>query len=474
MEAARLVSALRRRWLVLVVTTLLGAVAGLAYAATRPVEYESTATVFFSLDRGTSVSEFTAGSTYAQDLIPSYAEVARTPAVLDPVIDGLQLDSTAAGLARRVGAVVQPNTVLMDLTVTDEDPATAANVANAISRELSRVVADLSPRGGVEAPRIRVSTTSPAVPADSPSSTAPALLVLAALLGGLALGVAVVVVRESVSRTVRDHRGVAAVTGAPVVGRIARERGADRRPVPTSTHPYLTRAEGYRILRANLSFLSRGVRHRCVVVTSAATREGRTTTAVNLAVAMAHASQKVLLIDADLRRPRVAELLGLDGSTGLSSVLRGEAEVYDVVRQWNDTRPDGRTDGDAPDEVVLDVLPAGPVPERPGELLSSRVATELLTTLRARYDVVIIDTPPLLPVADAGILAGGTGEALLVVDAGRTQHRQLAEAVDRLLMVGARVQGVVLNRVATRDRRGYPPAVAPERRSAPADVTASS
>lgn len=440
MTLSRIRGAVRRRWLVLVLSILIGAVVGAGYVATSSTVYRSTTTVFFSLDRGTSVSEFTAGSTYAQDLVPSYAQVVTMPVVLEPVISSLQLDVQPQALARKISVAVQPNTVLLDITVTDAVPATAAGIANAVAEQLAQAVSTLSPRGGAESPRIRVTTTSPAVAAAEPSSTDPLLIAAGLLLAGLLVGVGIVALLEVVTRPLRTRESIAEVTDAPVVGNIVHERGAGKRPVPTITDPQLVRAERYRILRANLRFLKAGRQPISLAVTSALPYEGRTTTALNLAVAMAQTSDRVLLVDADLRTGRVADLLGITSSTGLSTILSGSDSLESAIK-CDDKASNLNWAGSG-----LSVLPAGRTPPNPGELLASPAMEKVMVTLRSMFDVIVLDTAPLLTTADAGTVAGLAGNALVVIDTTRTLQQHLVDAADRLHMAGANMLGIVLNK----------------------------
>ena len=172
------------------------------------------------------------------------------------------------------------------------------------------------------------------------------------------------------------------------------------------------------------------------VVTSAMPSEGKTTSTANLAIALAETGARVVLIDADLRRPRVADVMGIENAAGLTDLLIGRAEVHDVVQPWGRTK--------------LDVLPAGLVPPNPSELLGSAAMQALLGLLTEQYDHVLLDAPPLLPVTDAAVLATMTSGAVVVTSARSSRTPQLRAALDRLDRVGASVLGVVVSMVAFR------------------------
>jgi capsular exopolysaccharide synthesis family protein len=170
--------------------------------------------------------------------------------------------------------------------------------------------------------------------------------------------------------------------------------------------------------------------------------EGKSTVAVNLAVALAETGSRVLLVDADLRRPSVARVLGIEGAAGLTTVLLGQADIDDVVQPWG-------TSG-------LHVLPSGALPPNPTELLGSLPMRRLLEQARARYDHVVVDSAPLLPVADSAVLAGLVDGTLLLANATKVRRHQLAESLQNLARVEAPVLGVVLNQVVRNDRTyGY-------------------
>jgi succinoglycan biosynthesis transport protein ExoP len=243
-------------------------------------------------------------------------------------------------------------------------------------------------------------------------------------------------VLEGVRRPVRHREDLVSVTTAPVLGEIARDRALKRRLPAFDADDLGPRAESVRFLRANLGLLGPSDTSRFLLVTSARPGEGRTSVALSLAMTMSHTARKTLLIDADLRSPSINDV----GGPGLSAVLRGTAALEDATRRLRDT--------------ALSVLPGGDVPENPGELLASERMSRLLADALTGYDVVIIDTPPLLQVADAATLAALTGDALLVTRVGRTRRRDLQAAIERLDSAGAVVRGVVLNDVSRSSRAG--------------------
>jgi receptor protein-tyrosine kinase len=188
-------------------------------------------------------------------------------------------------------------------------------------------------------------------------------------------------------------------------------------------------------MRTNLQFLSVDDPPRVIVVTSSAPSEGKSTTAINLALSLAEAENSVVLVDGDLRRPTVSKYLDLVSAVGFSTVLSGAVPLSDVLQDTKFPR--------------LTVLAAGATPPNPSELLGSHAAKRTLEELRSRFDFVIVDSPPLLAVTDAAVLATNADGALVMTRFGETKHEQLAHAVRSLRDAGANVLGAVFTLVPT-------------------------
>jgi receptor protein-tyrosine kinase len=220
------------------------------------------------------------------------------------------------------------------------------------------------------------------------------------------------------------------LAGAPVIGTVLRDQSLEKAHLADRTVANRS-VEDYRQLRNNLQFLDVDNPPKVIMISSALPSEGKTTTIVNLALALADADRKVTLVEADLRKPKVTNYLGLVGGTGLTNILSGTADLEDVTQKYGS--------GD------LQVIAAGPMPPNPGELLASSHMAELLEKLRAENDFVLIDAPPLLPVADSSGLAVHTDGVLLSVRYGATRREQVQQAAATLSRVGARLLGVILN-----------------------------
>lgn len=431
---------LRRRWasvLIVALTTIAVAAAGTLAMTTT---YTATTRLFFAVEGGKTATELAQGSNFAEAQMTSYAKVATSPLVLDPVIERLGLEMSSTSLARHLSASIPPETVILEVSAVDPDRERAAAIANAVGDEVATVAANLSPDRTDGTKAVKATVLARALVPDEPSSpNVSRNLILGALLG-LVLGLGIALLRHVLDTRVRSEQDLRGVTDRPMLGVIGFDTKVPDHPVILRDEPLGAAAEAIRRLRTNFQFLDFGERPRSIVITSSVPGEGKSTTSLNLAVALADAGSRVILVDADLRRPSVATSLGLEGQVGLTTVLIGKAETSDVVQHLADT--------------TLDVLPSGRIPPNPSELLGSKAMERLLAELTAAYDVVLLDTPPLLPVTDAAVLGNLTGGALLVVGADRVHRPQLREAMANLTTAGAHLHGMVLNRIA-RQEAGY-------------------
>ncbi|WP_454778469.1 polysaccharide biosynthesis tyrosine autokinase [Georgenia muralis] len=441
MELNDYVAILRKRWLSVALIALATLSATAAVTLLTTPTYSASNRMFFAVEAGDTVSDLAQGSTFTERQMTSYAEVAESPLVLGPVIEELGLDTSTDALRAALSVTVPPETVILEITATDEDPELAADVANAVAEELSVAVGGLSPDRPDGSEAVRATVTTPATAPVQPSSpNVPRNLALGLVLG-LMLGVGAALLREMLDTKVRDEKDINALTDTAVIGTIGFETEGDKHPVFVHDDPQGQRSEAIRRLRTNLQFVDLADRPRSIVVTSSVPGEGKTTTAINLALSLADAGARVILVDADLRRPSIGEYMGLESRVGLTTVLIGRAELADVATPWRNT--------------TLDVVPSGQVPPNPSELLGSRAMATLLDQLTGSYDTVIIDSPPLLPVTDAAVLTKLAGGALVVAGADRIQKAQLRESLGNLEAVDGRVIGIVLNKVEQKGRDRY-------------------
>jgi polysaccharide biosynthesis transport protein len=424
---------LRKRWVSILVITTISVASAVTFSLLATPTYQARSQVFVSLRTGGSTADLLQGSNFTQNRVKSYADMVDSPVVLNPVIERLALSSTPSQLAASITADSPLDTVLINITVTDANPQRASDVANATADSLGTRVTALEKPAGNQASPVRISTLRTATVPTVPVTPNHRLNLALGLLAGLALGLGLAVLREVLNTTIRSAGDIAKVTDTSVIARIGYDQDAPARPLIVQSSPHSHRSEAFRRLRTNLQFLDLDDRPRTIVVTSSLLGEGKTTTAINLAITLSDAGSRVALVDADLRRPSVAEYMGLEGAVGLTTVLIGQADLAHAIQPWG--------------KRTLHVLPSGQVPPNPSELLGSRSMANLLEQLTSQYDIVLIDTPPLLPVTDAAILATITGGAVVVAAAGMVHRQQLADALGSLQDVGAQVLGLVLNRV---------------------------
>lgn len=276
----------------------------------------------------------------------------------------------------------------------------------------------------------------------SPTSPKPVFNGVLGLLLGSFLGVALAILFDSMDDSVRDSEDVERATGSGgVVAVIPRAAGARRKGEPqvvTLSEPASPAAEAYRSLRTSVRFLGVDRPLQSIQVTSASGQEGKTTTVANFGVVLARASELVIMVDCDLRRPRLHEHFGLTNDIGLTTVLLAETTLAESLQR---VTPDGR----------LWLLAAGPRPPNPSDLLSSTRAGQVLSAVQEQATSVVIDCPPVLNFSDAAIMSAKVDGTLLVVRAGVSSRKKVARAVDILEQVGAPLLGTVLHAASTKN-----------------------
>jgi capsular exopolysaccharide synthesis family protein len=404
--------------------------------------YESTTRLFVSTSANDSASDLLTGNSFTQQRVKSYADIVTSPAVLDAVVAELNLHEFQDKLPDQITATVPLNTVILEITVTDPSPYRAANIANAVANSLEQVVTSLETIDPTLASPVKLSVIQPGQAAKAPAAPRPLLNLALGALIGLALGFGAALLRESLDLRVRSVEDVPDKDGViNVLGGIVFDPNADSNPLIVHTSPKSTRAEAFRQLRTNIQFIEAAEGRKSIVLTSSIPSEGKSSTIANLAIAMADTGAKVLLIDCDLRKPKMHKYFSIEGAVGLTNLLIGQVKPNDVIQRW------GRKN--------LDLLPAGQVPPNPSELLGSEAMKKFLIKAEKDYDVVLIDSAPLLPVTDAAILSKLTGGVALVVAVGKTTKPQLSAALGHVENVGGRVLGFIMNKIPTKGVDAY-------------------
>lgn len=431
----------RHNWILITACTLAGLLlGGLISVSTKPT-YTAETQLFVAIQSSGSVQELQQGNIFSQARVQSYVGTVTTPVVLQPAIDSLGLDLTSEELSKKVTASSDLNTVLINISVADNSAVQAAAIAEAIAHSLVRAVDTLEkPKTGGTSP-VGLSIITPAKAPLTPSAPNTKVNLTLGLIAGLVLGTAGAIARTALDNRIRGESDLRQVTNAPLLGGISFDQEATKTPLLSHGSPQSPRTESFRQLRTNLQFANVSGRAKTVLITSSLPGEGKSTTATNLALALAQAGQTVCLVDADLRRPMIGEYLGLERGAGLTTALVGAMDVGDLLQPWGEDR--------------LYVLTSGQIPPNPSELLGSEEMKILIDRLEASFDVVIIDAPPLLPVTDAAVLSQYVGGVIVVVGVQKIRHQDLEKALNALSLVGSTVLGVVLNRLPAKGPDSY-------------------
>jgi polysaccharide biosynthesis transport protein len=477
----------RRKWWVITLAVL-GLAASLAFTFTARKQYSATAQILVQAPADQTAPGVTQASVTQTDV-----ETELTLVTSAPIANSVrrQLGAVPAATAAEVG-----QTNVIAITATSTSPVEAARVANAYARDfvayreatasqnlaaaesqlraqidrlarqlgllhgrakssaeaaalfsqqavLKEQLAQMQVSGAVDVGGVELVT--PAQPPSSPSSPQPTRDALLGLAAGLLAGLGAAFARDNLddrlsSKEAAEHAGSAPVLA--LVPMVPSWRRRQKAMVVALTEPSSPTAESYRSLRTSLQFARQEGRLRSLMVTSPAASEGKTSTLANLGVVFAQAGDRVLMVSCDLRRPRLGEFFGFDERTGLTTVLAGQQELEQVIQP---VRGHDR----------LWVLGAGRVPPNPAELLNQRAAGEVFRALAERFDLVLIDSPPLLPVTDAVVLSQHADATLMVVAAGQTRRADLRRAAEKLHQVGVKVLGTVLNEVTKQTGYGY-------------------
>lgn len=477
----------RRQWWVIALAVV-GLAVSLAFTFTAQKQYSATAQILVQ-----SPADQTAQGVTQAPVTQTDVETELTLVTSAPIVDDVRRQ---LGAVPAVTAAVVGQTNVIAITATSSSPPQAARIANAYARDfvayrevtasqnlaaaenqlraqvtrlarqldglhgrakssaeaaalfsqqavLKEQLAQMQVSGAVNVGGVELVT--PAQTPASPSSPQPARDALLGLAAGLLAGLGAAFLRDSLDDRLSSKEAAEHAGGAPVLALVPMVPSWRRRQkavVVALTEPTSPSSESYRSLRTSLQFTRQERKLRSLMVTSPAASEGKTSTLANLGVVFAQAGERVLLVSCDLRRPRLGEFFGFDERSGLTSVLCGQQSLDEVIQP---VRGHDR----------LWALPAGKVLPNPAELLNGPAAREVFTSLAARFDLVLIDSPPLLPVTDAVVLSQHADATLMVVAAGQTRQGDLRRASEKLHQVGVTVLGMVLNQVTKQTGYSY-------------------
>lgn len=476
----------RRKWWV-VALGLAGLVISLAISFTEPKQYAATAQVLVQPS-----SQTTALGTTALPVTPTEVQTLQQLVTSAPVTNVVR---RRLGSAPGASAAEVAQTNVIAITAVASAPAQAALVANAYAtafvtyqrtvalnglaaaegqlrsqiRSISKQIKQLhaTPGTGTEVTALvnqqavlreqltqmqvngvgvtgGLALITPAQAPTAPSSPKPTQDGLLGLAAGLILGLGAAFLRESLDDAVATKETAEEFGGATVIAAVPMINSWKKRDKPlvvSLARPTSPAAEAYRSLRTSLQFARQERDVRTILVTSPTAAEGKTSTLSNLGAVFAQAGERVVLVSCDLRKPRLGEFFGVDERLGLTTAILGEQPVEELIQAL-------------PGDDNLWLLASGQPPPNPAELLNGTRVRQIFSTLRSHFDLVLIDSPPVLPVTDAVVLAKDADATLLVVAAGQTRRGDLQRAAEKLAQVNARVTGIVLNE-ATRQGGSY-------------------
>lgn len=444
--------ALRKRWVSIVLLVVLGGIGGFLVAHATPHEYKSTGSVLVTSSYSESTAELSQGSAFVMSSMPSYVVLATSDTVLRHAIDELGISMTPAQLRGDVSAATPLDTSVIQVSGVQGSAAEAHAVTAAVMHGLVTTLSKVSPHGPKGQPSVAASIIQEAtLPGGSFLPNTRLSVVLGAMIG-LLVAVAYALLRRAIGDPIKGPRDIAEITDAPVLGQVLESRREMALSRLLVHDPLSPEAESVRTLGANLNFLRVDGGLRSVVITSPRPDEGKSTVALGLAVIAAESGKRVLLIDGDLRRPSIARKTQLEAAVGLTDVLLGDVTLEDAIQPWS--------------KGNVTVLVAGSMPPNPSHLISSGAMRELIDRCENEFDLVVIDSGPVLSVSDTLVLSHICGGALLVARRGRTTRRAFAQALIALQNADPKLIGTALTRVPPRGgarRYHYRPEVKPRR-----------
>jgi non-specific protein-tyrosine kinase len=508
MDVRRILALVVRRAPIVIACTLVAAIIALGATSFQSKVYEAKATLIV----GQSLSGVNPDYTQllaSQSLATTYATVATTRPNAEAVVEKLGLTETADALLKHVSADSPFESTIVNISASDGDPTRAAAIANAFAdaliaaspavsghqtgasasieeelaatqRQIKATQTQIDQLNSASTPPTTagvatmtaledrlaslestyatllaasasnasntLSVIEPATAPTSPVSPRPIVNLLGGALLGFLIGLGIVLVLMRLTDSVDDPDQIRELTGLSTLGMVGRMRGGTDRSeiyrLATVLYPRSSAAEAYRSLRTNLDFASVDQPLQSLLITSSVPGEGKTVTAANLAVACAQGGRRVVLVDADLRKPGAHVLFDLPNDQGLTTLLRDQS--VDAIMVAHTTEVGG-----------LHVITAGPTPPNPSELLGSQRMRHTLERLVRRWDLVILDSPPINAVSDPVILSAIADGTLLVVDAQKAHPRGVRQAYESLGLASSRVLGAMLNRVSTSLRGEY-------------------
>ena len=440
MQLSTYLRALRKSWWIIVLMFLLGIAGGVAKNAHSTPIYASTLTFYVSTPGSSTTSNQLSGNDqFAERRANSYVELLSSERLAELIIADTRLPVKPGAIMGEISASAPLNTVLVKATVMDPSKQRGFLIAQSVASQFPGMV-DRLDNAGLAKPAVELSVVSGPTLHNVPVSPRKNLNLALGIGVGLIVGIMLAIGRELMDTTVRSPAMLQELFSEPMIGTIPFDASVHVAPLIVGGQARSARAEAMRQIRTSLQFVDVDSPPQVILVTSSTASEGKSTTATNLALAFAETDLKVLLIEADMRRPRVTDYLGVERTVGLSNILANHVELDLVLQSWGDN---------------LKVLPSGPTPPNAPAMLGSQRMAALISTLRSKFDIVIIDTPPVLPVTDAALVATLTDGVVMVARHGKVTRTQLTTAVQNLTAVNANILGFVLNAIPRRQAKEY-------------------
>jgi non-specific protein-tyrosine kinase len=439
----------RRKWIVLQAAIFVPLIAALLTLRQQP-QYQAAASVLLADAPPAAGTEGSGALSPPDRRAQTEADLARMPSVAAATLASVPRTGLTVGAFLDHSSVTpRTNSDILDFRVTDTSPGRARALTTAYARRFID-----ARRSGARAEALVVREAGAA----ERTQPQPLRMIALGVVLGLLLGIAAAFLWNALDTNVRDVREVGDLLGLPLLGSV-REAGRRSRGsgVVMLDDPHGPEAEAFRILRANLEFANIDRSARVVMVTGAVDGEGRSLTAANLAIAVALAGRRVVLVDLDLRHPSVHRLFALEGRAGLTDVALGHAALEDALAPIAVSSPDpvAPTNGASQAAGALVVLPSGPTPIDSGEFVGTQAVAQLLESLRAQADLVVLDAPPLLPVGDARTLSTVADAMLVVTNLELVRRPMLRELARVLASLPTRVLGFVATGVAADRHDAY-------------------
>lgn len=443
MTVSGVLNSVRDRWKLLLASVAICVIVASIGTALLPRQYSSSTLLYVSAQNSAQNAQSAyQGGLLSADRVKSYVEIVTSQRVGTEVARRLNLPMTPEQIIGALTASSAPDTVLINITATADDPVLASELVNSSATVFTEIVQEVErPLDATSPPLVAARVIQPGLPSTDPVSPSVVLNLALALLVGLAIGVGGAIGRDRLDATVRSEQAAVESSGVPNLASLSLTRGSTPNRAEASDQQDKINAEEIRRLRTNLSFVDLDGHRRVLTITSANAAEGKSSTCIGLAAAIAAAGRRVVIVEADLRKPSIAKYLSLEPAVGLTSILSRRVRLAEAIQQ-------------VPGERGVSVVTSGPTPPNPSEILGSEQMRLLTDELRGAFDYVLIDSPPLF-VTDAAALGRACDGYLLVIRHGHTTALEASRAAESLRQAGGSLLGNILTMVPHTKRTSY-------------------